>query len=63
MLVYGDASVLGGRNQILTNSSNALSSYFNGTTSTVIISSLEDIVRVIPLPGKHPINRIPDWLL
>ena len=43
MLVYGDASVLGGRNQILTNSSNSLSSYFNGTTSTVIISSLEDI--------------------
>ena len=43
LLIYGDSSFLGGRNQILTNNSNSLSSYFNETTTTVIISSLEDI--------------------
>ncbi len=42
MLIYGDASVLGGRNQVITNGSNSLSSYFTGSTKTVIISSLEN---------------------
>ena len=43
LLVYGDASILGGRNQVISNTSNSLSSYFTGTTKTVIISSLENI--------------------
>ena len=42
MLIYGDASVLGGRNQVISNGSNSLGSYFTGSTSTVIISSLEN---------------------
>jgi hypothetical protein len=43
LLVFGDASVLGGRNQIISSNSNILSSYFTGSTKTVIVSSLEDI--------------------
>ena len=42
-LIYGDASVLGGRAQIISSNSNILSSYFTGSTKTVIVSSLEDI--------------------
>jgi hypothetical protein len=43
LLVFGDATVLGGRNQIISSNSNILSSYFTGSTKTVIVSSLEDI--------------------
>ncbi|MDG1326593.1 MAG: FecR domain-containing protein [Opitutales bacterium] len=43
LLIFGDSSVLGGRNQIISSNSNTLSSYFTGSTKTVIISSLEDI--------------------
>ena len=40
-LIYGDAKVLGGRNQVLASKPNSFSSYFEGTTKTVIVSSLE----------------------
>ena len=43
LLIFGDASVLGGRAQIISSNSNILSSYFTGSTKTVIVSSLEDI--------------------
>ena len=43
LLIFGDASVLGGRAQIISSNSNILSSYFSGSTKTVIVSSLEDI--------------------
>jgi hypothetical protein len=42
-LIYGDAAVLGGKNQIIASNSNILSSYFTGSTKTVIVSSLEDM--------------------
>ena len=42
-LIYGDAVVLGGKNQIIASNSNILSSYFAGSTKTVIVSSLEDM--------------------
>jgi len=40
-LIYGDAKVLGGRNQVLASKPDSFSSYFEGTTKTVIVSSLE----------------------
>jgi hypothetical protein len=42
-LIYGDAAVLGGKNQIIASNSNILSSYFTSSTKTVIVSSLEDM--------------------
>ena len=42
-LIYGDAVVLGGKNQIIASNSNILSSYFAGSTKTIIVSSLEDM--------------------